>query len=80
MLQKFIGGGLALVGLVAICAGLFIFVTQPLTPGDPNGTLIKVIFCGIGGFFAVAAGYSLADQSDNKNKGNTTPDSEPDQQ
>ncbi|MBY0546785.1 MAG: hypothetical protein K2W95_05805 [Candidatus Obscuribacterales bacterium] len=66
MIQKFIGGGLALVGLVAIGTGLFIFVTQPLIQGDPNGTLIKTVFCGIGGCFAVAAGYALADESDKK--------------
>lgn len=77
MFQKFIGGGLALVGLVAISTGLFIFVTQPLLHGDPNGTLVKTLFCGIGGFFAVAVGYGLADESDKKNNNDN---SEPDQQ
>ncbi|MBY0546782.1 MAG: hypothetical protein K2W95_05790 [Candidatus Obscuribacterales bacterium] len=59
MLKKLIAGGLALIGLVAIGTGLFIFVTQPLINGDPNGTLVKSLCCGIAGFLSVLIGSLL---------------------
>lgn len=68
--SKFIGVALAAVGLIAIVAGLYIFVTQPLQPGDAGGALTKSILCGIGGFFMVCIGGSVAEEAERKEKKN----------
>lgn len=61
--QKFIGVGLALVGLAGICVALFLFATQPMVAGDPHGTGIKAILSGICGFLCVAVGYSMTNNT-----------------
>jgi hypothetical protein len=61
MLRQVLGFIVALFGLGSVATGLYLFLTQPLIQGDPNGVMVKAVLSGIFGFFVILLGYGILD-------------------